>query len=65
MKDFILDKNPNINEANVTLDGVHYNLRMIHGNGCYLSVFERGILTDEIALTKRDMRAIHLLLSTN
>ena len=64
MKDFILNKNPNINEANVTLEGVRYNLRMIHGNGCFLCIYENDILRDEIAFTKRDMKAIYLLLSS-
>jgi len=64
MRNFILDKKPSMNEANVTLDGVRYNLRMVQNNGCYISIFEHDIIRDEIALTKKDMMAIYLLLTT-
>jgi len=64
MRNFILDKKPSINEANVTLDGTRYNLRIVKENGCYISIFEYGIIRDEIALTKKDMKAIYLLLTS-
>ena len=64
MKNFILDKKPTMNEAEVTIDGVKYQLRMVRDNGCYLSVYEHDLLRDEIALTRTDMKALFLLLST-
>ncbi len=64
MKNFILDKKTTINEAEVTLDGITYHLKMVHGNGCYVTIFQNDILKDEIALTRTDMKAIFLLLTT-
>ena len=64
MKNFILDKKPTMNEAELTIENTKYQLRMVKNNGCYLSIYEHDILKDEIALTRTDMKALFLLLST-
>jgi hypothetical protein len=66
MRQFILDKTPNFNNAKVTVDNFTYELKRIKNNGCYLSVTNHeGIERDQITLTTSDMRALYCLLTVN
>lgn len=68
MKNFILDEKPKMSEANVSLDGFQYKLKIINGNGCYLTVFQNidgvDMERDHLSFTRTDMKALFMLLCT-
>jgi len=63
-RDFILEKIPRFANCKVTIDGTTYELEMVRDNGCHVNVSEDGVLRDRIALTKTDMKAFYVLLTT-
>lgn len=65
MGKFILDVNPKFGSARVNIGTTTYELKMIKNNGCHVTILENGIDKDQISLTRTDMLAFYLLLTSN
>ena len=65
MKNFILDVTDNEIETNVTIGETTYQLRMRNKYGCVIKIFEHDVERDQIALTRTDMKAFFMLLTTD